>query len=87
MYQGQIPLSPGLLDLRESSRFDLEHCYQTHIFDESWDHRNMAGYRIFHMKILTLRTNKSLISRVFYCVRAGMLGFFLALLTRLEIDF
>jgi hypothetical protein len=39
--------------------------------------RNMVGYRIFHMKILTLRTNKNLISRAWDCVRAGMLGFFL----------
>ena len=49
--------------------------------------RNMVGYRFFHMKILTLRTNKNLISRAWDCVRAGMLGFFLALLTRSEIDF
>ena len=47
----------------------------------------MTGYRIFHMNILTLRTNKKLISRVFNYVRAGMLGFFLALLTRSEVDF
>ena len=33
---------PQVLDLKEIARFDLEHCYQTHIFHESWDHKKMS---------------------------------------------
>ena len=31
--------NPEVLDLKEISRFDLEHCYQAHMFCESWNHK------------------------------------------------
>ena len=33
---------PYVLDLKEISRLSFEHCYQTHIFDESWDHKKTS---------------------------------------------
>ena len=42
------------MDLEEISRFDLEHCYQAHIFYESWNHKVIAGHRICRCQILVL---------------------------------
>ena len=69
---------------------NIYHPFHKHS-QRSCNHRDMqgnAGYRTFHMKILTLRTKtRNLISRAWNRGRAGMLGFLLTLLTRSEISF
>ena len=45
---------PEALDLKEIPRLSFEHHYQLHTPRESWNHRNMAGHRIFRCQILTL---------------------------------